>query len=89
MYPPPLSLLARSVFQLRRLILASGKLTVVDQLLQGLKARGHRVLLFSQFTSVLDVLEDYCNAKGYDYERIDGSVDSTARQVWVGGWGSC
>ena len=44
---------------------ASGKLEVLDRLLAKLKARGHRVCLFSQFNMMLDVLEDYMNMRGY------------------------
>ena len=33
---------------------------------------GHRVLLFSNFTSMLDILEEYCTMRGYCYTRLDG-----------------
>jgi len=42
-----------------------GKLLVLDKLLVKLKAEGSRVLLFSQFTSLLDILQDYCIWKEY------------------------
>jgi hypothetical protein len=42
------------------LVEACGKLKVLDRLLPALKAQGHRVLIFSQMTSVLDILQDYC-----------------------------
>jgi SWI/SNF-related matrix-associated actin-dependent regulator of chromatin subfamily A member 5 len=38
---------------------------VLDRLLGKLAARGHRVVLFSQFTIMMDVLEDYLSEKGY------------------------
>jgi hypothetical protein len=38
---------------------ASGKMAVLDRLLRKLAARGHRVVLFSQFARMLDILEDY------------------------------
>lgn len=41
---------------------------------------GHRVLIFSQMTKMLDVLEDFCENEGYKYERIDGSITGQARQ---------
>ena len=47
-----------------------------------LKANGDRVLIFSQMTGVLDILEDYCIWKGHQYCRLDGStahVDRTDR----------
>jgi len=42
---------------------------VLDKLLGQLKPRGHRVVLFSQFTRMLDILEDYLIKKGYSYRR--------------------
>ena len=40
-----------------------------------------RVLIFSQMTRVLDILEDYCSWKGYEYCRLDGSTPHEDRQV--------
>jgi SWI/SNF-related matrix-associated actin-dependent regulator of chromatin subfamily A member 5 len=62
------------------IIEASGKLIVLDRLLTKLKKEGrHQVLIFSQMTMVLDILEDFCNFRTYEYCRIDGSTDMTAR----------
>lgn len=47
------------------LIKSSGKLVLVDKLLPKLKAQGHRVLIFSQWVRILDILEDYLNYRGY------------------------
>ncbi|KAJ1336566.1 hypothetical protein BSLG_007350 [Batrachochytrium salamandrivorans] len=52
----------------------SGKMALLDKLLQHLKTQGSRVLLFSQMTRVLDILEDYCMWKGFEYCRLDGST---------------
>lgn len=49
-------------------------------MLRKLKEDGHRVLIFSQMTHMLDVLEDFLEAEGYKYERIDGSITGTVRQ---------
>lgn len=38
------------------------------------------VLIFSQMTRMLDVLEDFCEGMGYKYERIDGGITGQARQ---------
>jgi len=65
---------------LSHLINASGKLIIMDKMLEKLKEQGHRVLIFSQMTRVLDILEDYCYYKEYKYERIDGSITGTSRQ---------
>ncbi|XP_014227290.1 lymphoid-specific helicase-like isoform X2 [Trichogramma pretiosum] len=52
----------------------SGKLLVLDAMLKKLKARGHKVLLFSNFKMVLDIIEDYLSLTDYDYCRLDGNV---------------
>uniref|UniRef100_A0A3Q3GY62 Chromodomain helicase DNA binding protein 3 n=1 Tax=Labrus bergylta TaxID=56723 RepID=A0A3Q3GY62_9LABR len=45
-----------------------------------LKDQGHRVLVFSQMTKMLDLLEDFLDHEGYKYERIDGGVTGALRQ---------
>lgn len=61
------------------LVQASGKLVVLDQLLQKLRNSGHRVLLFAQMTHTLDVLQDYMELRKYPYERLDGSIRAEER----------
>src|SRR5215469_12025265 len=65
------------------LVEASGKLTVIDQLLTYLHQTGHKVLLFSQMTRVLDIIQDYLGYRGFTYERLDGSVRAEERYVAV------
>ena len=36
--------------------------------------RGHRVLIYSQFTRTLDILEDWLSGRNWGYQRIDGSI---------------
>lgn len=62
------------------LITNSGKISVMDKLLFRLKAQGSRVLIFSQMTRTLDILEDYCIFRGFEYCRIDGSTNATDRE---------
>ena len=57
----------------------SGKMLVLDKLLQRLKANGSRVLLFSQMSRMLDIFEDYCGWRGYECCRIDGQTAHTDR----------
>jgi chromodomain-helicase-DNA-binding protein 7 len=59
---------------------ASGKLVLLDKLLPRLKQDGHRILLFSQFKIMLDILEDYLYARNFSFERIDGSITGHKRQ---------
>ncbi len=46
------------------LVEASNKLVLIDQLLAYLKSRGHKVLMFSQMTHMLDILQDYLGYRG-------------------------
>ena len=62
-----------------RMVENSGKMVLLDKLLRRLHAEGHRVLLFSQMTRMLDILEDYCSYREWSYCRIDGSSKTEAR----------
>lgn len=44
----------------------AGKLSVLHRLLTKLVNRGHRVVLFSQFTMMLGILEDYLSQAGFE-----------------------
>uniref|UniRef100_A0A669C189 Chromodomain helicase DNA binding protein 4 n=1 Tax=Oreochromis niloticus TaxID=8128 RepID=A0A669C189_ORENI len=59
---------------------ASGKLMLLQKMMRRLKEGGHRVLVFSQMTKMLDLLEDFLENEGYKYERIDGGVTGNLRQ---------
>jgi SWI/SNF-related matrix-associated actin-dependent regulator of chromatin subfamily A member 5 len=68
-------------------------MVILDKLLKSMKAKGSRVLIFSQMSRVLDILEDYCQFRGHrkstsvllisadavEYCRIDGGTDHEAR----------
>jgi E1A-binding protein p400 len=59
----------------------SSLLQVLARLLHDLKAGSHRVLIFTQMTKVLDVLESFLNFHGHTYLRLDGSTKVEQRQV--------
>ncbi|TRY96280.1 hypothetical protein DNTS_024011 [Danionella cerebrum] len=59
---------------------SSGKLLLLQKMLKKLKEGGHRVLIFSQMTKMLDLMEDFLENEGYKYERIDGSITGSMRQ---------
>ncbi|XP_047188871.1 chromodomain-helicase-DNA-binding protein 5 isoform X3 [Scophthalmus maximus] len=63
-----------------QLVKSSGKLTLLQKMLKKLKDEGHRVLIFSQMTKMLDLLEDFLEFEGYKYERIDGGITGGLRQ---------
>ncbi|XP_048855150.1 chromodomain-helicase-DNA-binding protein 1-like isoform X2 [Brienomyrus brachyistius] len=65
------------------LVEASGKLHLLDRMLESLHQGGHRVLLFSQFTRLLDILQDYMEYRDYSYERLDGSVRGEERNLAI------
>lgn len=61
------------------LVYNCGKMLVLDKLLRRLKEKGSRVLIFSQMSRMLDILEDYCLMRQYQYCRIDGQTDHEDR----------
>jgi ATP-dependent DNA helicase len=66
------------------LITESGKMLLLDRLLPELLRKGHKVLIFSQFKTQLDLLETYCSElRDWPVCRIDGSVAQTDRQEQI------
>ncbi|KAJ4966726.1 hypothetical protein NE237_018575 [Protea cynaroides] len=65
------------------LIASSGKLQLLEKLLPKLKERGNRVVLFSQFTTMLDILEEFLSFLGLTYFRVDGKTSSSLRQEQI------
>ncbi|KAF8940082.1 swr1 complex component [Dissophora ornata] len=57
-----------------------GKLQKLDGLLRELKSGGHRALIFTQMTKVLDILEIFLNIHGHRYLRLDGATKVENRQ---------
>lgn len=58
-----------------------GKLQRLDKLLRWLQSGGHRALIFTQMTKVLDILEQFLNIHGHRYLRLDGSTKIEQRQM--------
>ncbi|CAM9280539.1 unnamed protein product [Chrysoparadoxa australica] len=63
------------------LVESSGKLQILDRMLPKLQEDNHRVLMFTQFTSMLDILEEYCRSRGHEYVRLDGSTNRVQRRL--------
>ncbi|KAL4236408.1 Transcription activator BRG1 [Mactra antiquata] len=57
----------------------AGKFELLDRILPKLKSQNHKVLLFSQMTSLLSILEDYFLFRGYRYLRLDGTTKAEDR----------
>ncbi|KAF2259557.1 helicase swr1 [Lojkania enalia] len=58
-----------------------GKLQRLAILLRDLQAGGHRALIFTQMTKVLDILEQFLNIHGHRYLRLDGATKVEHRQI--------
>ena len=69
--------------RLNELIEGSGKLAVLDKMLHRLKDQGHRVLIYSQFVKVIDVLHEYMTLRKWTFERFDGSHSHLMRAASV------
>ncbi|PRT55366.1 Lymphocyte-specific helicase [Wickerhamiella sorbophila] len=61
----------------------SGKMIVLDALVTRLKSQNHKVLIFSQFTKMLNLIELWAGMKNYRYLRIDGSTSQVERQEMI------
>ncbi len=59
--------------------LESGKITALIELLEQIRDNGHRALIFSQFTSMLNLIKPYLEERGYTYFYLDGSTKQQER----------
>ena len=64
------------------LVIFSSKMRILDKLCAKLFGKS-QILIFSQMTRMLDILEDYCNEKGYKYCRIDGETSLEERENMI------
>ncbi|EWC44155.1 hypothetical protein DRE_06980 [Drechslerella stenobrocha 248] len=67
----------------RNLVDASSKLKFLEILLPRLHETGHRVLMFSQFLHMLDIMEDFMSSLGLKTLRLDGSNDTDEKQMLI------
>jgi chromodomain-helicase-DNA-binding protein 4 len=72
----------------RAFVEASGKLSFLAKILPKLKQRGHRILIFSQFLDMLDLLEDFLTGIGFTFARLDGSTATVDRQHMIDAFNS-
>ena len=64
----------------RLFITASGKFRLLDRMLPRLLDEGHKVILFSQMTEVLNLIEDYLAYREFNWVRLDGATKLDERQ---------
>lgn len=69
--------------QLKGLIASSGKMMLLDRLLTKLKPDGHRVLIFSQMVKMLDIIGDYLQLRGHQFQRLDGTIAAGPRRMAI------
>lgn len=62
-------------------VASSSKLIVIDKVLADILPKGERVLIFSQWTSMLDLLEDYMELRSIPYARLDGGTTRPRRNL--------
>ncbi|OVA12559.1 SNF2-related [Macleaya cordata] len=68
-----------NMWRKEEIIRSSGKFELLDRLLPKLERAGHRVLLFSQMTRLIDILEIYLQLHNFKYLRLDGSTKTEER----------
>jgi len=66
-----------------KIVNVCGKMMLLDQMLVKLKQKGHKVLIFSQMTQLLDIIADYLDFRGFDHSRLDGSMKMEDRQQHI------
>lgn len=66
------------------LVLASGKMQLLDRLVTCLLGKGHKLLIFSQFKTQLDIISDWASVlRSWKYCRIDGAIAQADRQAQI------
>ena len=63
------------------LVASSSKLMLLDKLLADILPKGERVLIFSQWTNMFDLIEDFMALRGIRYARLDGSTSRARRTL--------
>ncbi|KAI5299290.1 hypothetical protein KEM55_002356 [Ascosphaera atra] len=66
------------------LVTSSGKMLLLDRLVPRLMSKGHKLLIFSQFKTQLDILQDWAQQlHGWNVCRIDGGVSQSERRALI------
>lgn len=63
--------------------MSAGKIIALQRMLPEMKERGDRILLFSQFTQMLEILEVVLDTMGIKYLKLTGQTNVTERQGMV------
>ena len=65
------------------IIAESGKFRLLDDMLPMMQSNGDRVLIFSQFTMMMDIMEKFLKIRGHRYLRLDGQTPVQERQYLI------
>lgn len=65
---------------LKAIVTSSGKMMALDHLLRQFKTENHRVLIFSQMVKMLDIIGDYLQLRGHQFQRLDGTIAASQRR---------
>ena len=63
-----------------QVVKGSNKLKLLEKMIPRLLNEGHKILMFTQFVLMLDIIEEFLIFKKLDYERLDGSTRNSDRQ---------
>lgn len=66
--------------KIKMILQASGKMTLVNKLLDKFKSEGKKVLIFTQFRGIIKLIEELLISRDTKYEKLDGSVRAGDRQ---------
>merc|ERR1719319_2144599 len=64
----------------KQLIYGSGKLVLLEKLLDRFREKGDRVLIFSQMVTMLNIIEEFLELRRFQFQRLDGSVSAEQRK---------
>lgn len=83
LFPNSESLVDGELITTEEIVSASGKMMLLDRLLNKLLAKGHRIVIFSQYTRTLDILSDYFEFRRLKHYRLDGSTNRVMRELLI------
>ena len=72
-----------AIYDEGRLAQRSGKFEVLANILPLWKKQGHRVLIFCQWTKMLNIIQTFVRAQGWNFLRLDGKTNVASRQQLV------
>lgn len=72
-----------------KIVGGSGKIAWLEENIPKFISENHRMLIFSQFVIVLDILEEFLRYKDWRYVRLDGGTPVDERQQLIDRFNRC